>query len=282
MNTDTLKIFITVAQAGSISSAAQQLGYAQSNISTKVQQLEAALNTQLFHRTNRGIHLTATGQQLFDQAIQIVQLTEKAIADIQHPHEVRGQLRIGTLQTAASTFLPPILSAYHQHYADVNLTIQTGTTLANAQRVANYQLDGAIIGGQVSDHALTCLPLMQESLCLITANSTNTDITQQPMLVFPVGCAYRQTLTRWRDAQQLPIPQPIEFDYLNAIIASVSAGLGISILPQRVVQPYLDAGAIRAETLPDAFSTLPISFIYRTDAVMAPPLECFIKQIKSF
>ncbi|EIW12850.1 hypothetical protein KCA1_2554 [Lactiplantibacillus pentosus KCA1] len=46
-------------------------------------------------------------------------------------------------------------------------------------------------------------------------------------------------------------------------------------MSQRIAQPYLDTGAIRAETLP-------ISFIYRTDAVMAPPLECFIKQIKAF
>ncbi|MDO7796462.1 LysR substrate-binding domain-containing protein [Lactiplantibacillus plantarum] len=280
MNTETLTMFITVAQAGSISAAAVQLGYAQSNISTKIKQLENTLHTQLFYRNNRGIILTATGQQLLQQAIKIVQLTDKTIADIQHPNDVHGQLHIGTLQTAASTFLPQVLSRYHRQQTKVTLTIQTGTTLASTQSVLNYQLDGAIIGGQISTTDLTVMPLMQESLCLITANSSNIDIQHSPILVFPVGCAYRNTLERWLDSQKITLHQPIEFDYLNAMIASVSAGLGITILPKRVVQPYLEAGAISALALPEPFASLPISFIYRHDYIISRPLERFIAELK--
>ena len=282
MNTDTLKMFITIAQAGSISAAAQQLGYAQSNISTKLQQLERDLNTRLVYRNNRGIVLTATGQQLLQRAIQIVQLTDRTIADIQHPHDVQGKLRLGTLQTAASTFLPPILSHYHRHYPKVTLTIQTGTTLANTQAVLNYQIDGAIIGGTVNDDALISIPLMQEPLCLITANSPTADIQNSPLLVFPVGCAYRKTLERWLDSQQIVSHYPVEFDYLNAIIASVSAGLGMSILPIRVVQPYVDAGTLTAVTLPEPFATLPITFVYHKDAVMSAPLDQFITELQTY
>ena len=282
MNTDTLKMFITIAQAGSISAAAQQLGYAQSNISTKLQQLEQDLNTRLFYRNNRGIVLTATGQQLLQRASQIVQLTDRTITDIQHPNDVRGKLRLGTLQTAASTFLPPILSHYHQHYPKVTLTIQTGTTLANTQAVLNYQIDGAIIGGTVNDDTLISIPLMQEPLCLITATSSMADIHHTPILVFPVGCAYRKTLERWLDSQQITLHYPVEFDYLNAIIASVSAGLGMSILPTRVVQPYVDAGVLNAVTLPAPFATLPVTFIYRQDTVMSAPFDHFITAIRHY
>lgn len=281
MNTETLAMFITVAQVGSISAAAIQLGYAQSNISTKVKQLENDLNTQLFYRTNRGIILTATGQTLFKQAVKIVQLTNKTIADIQYPNDVHGQLKIGTLQTAATTFLPKVLSRYHRQHAEVALTLQTGTTLANTQRVLNYQLDGAIIAGKVSTPDVTSIPMMQESLCLITANLPDIDIQHSAILVFPTGCAYRKTLEHWLDTQQITIHQPIEFDYLNAIIASVSAGLGLTILPKRVVQPYVDTGAVRAVALPKPFATLPISFIYRHDYIFGRPFEHFISELKS-
>lgn len=282
MNTETLTMFITVAQAGSISAAATQLGYAQSNISTKIKQLEVSLNTQLFYRNNRGVILTATGQQLFKQAIKIVRLTDNITADIQHPNDIRGQIRIGTLQTAASTFLPQVLSHYHQQYAEVALTIQTGTTLASTQSVLNYQLDGAIIGGQISTTDLSVIPLMQESLCLITANVPNVDIQHSPILVFPVGCAYRKNLERWLDNQQITLQQPIEFDYLNAMIASVSAGLGITILPKRVVQPYVDTGAVSTVTLPKPFANLPVSFIYRHDYIIGQPLAQFIDELTNF
>ncbi|WP_246040180.1 MULTISPECIES: helix-turn-helix domain-containing protein [Bacillaceae] len=61
----TLKIFQTVAKLGSISQAARELQYAQSNIIMKMQQLEADFQAILFCRHNRGITLTAKGSMLF-------------------------------------------------------------------------------------------------------------------------------------------------------------------------------------------------------------------------
>jgi len=280
MNIDTLKMFIMITQKGSISAAANELGYAQSNISTKVHQLEDELNTQLFYRNNRGITLTESGQELLKQAIKIVGLTDQTISSIQHPKEVRGKLQIGSLQTAASTFLPEILSKYHDDNPNVELIIKTGTTSATTQMVLDYKLDGAIIGGKIIEDDLTSISLMNEELCLITAKSKQDNLQNSPLLVFPVGCAYRKTLESWLDSQQIMMHQSIEFNYLNAIIASVSAGLGISILPKRVVQPYVDSGSITTLELPEPFSTLPISFIYRKDHIISHSFESFIKNLK--
>lgn len=161
MNTDTLKMFIIISQRGSISQAAEELGYAQSNISTKVHQLEVELGTTLFYRNNRGITLTDSGKHLYKQAIKIVGLTEETINSFKHPDQINGELKIGTLQTAASSFLPKVLSTYHQKNPQVKLSIQTGTTLKSAEAVANYELDGAIIGGRISDPNLMAVPLMK-------------------------------------------------------------------------------------------------------------------------
>lgn len=280
MNIDALKMFITIVQQGSISKAAQQLGYAQSNISTKVQQLENELQTKLFYRSVHGVTLTDTGTELYRQAIKLVHLNEETINRIKHPHSISGTLKIGTLQTAASTFLPQLLANYHQKNPQVELSIATGTTATSTQRVLNYELDGAIIGGRINEKDLLSIPLMEEEVCLITSKDSQIDIKNDSLLVFPVGCAYRKILETWLDSQQIMIHHPIEFNYLNAIIASVSAGLGISVLPKQVAQPYLDSKVINAIPLPKEFSTLPVSFIYRKDRLIDQAFKTFLTEIK--
>jgi len=280
MNTETLKMFILISQKGSISAAADDLGYAQSNISTKVHQLETTLNTQLFYRTNHGITLTDSGKDFYKQAVRIVALTDEAINNLQNPHETQGKLHLGTLQTAASTFLPKVLANYHQENPNVELSIVTGTTMASATRVLNYELDGAIIGGTVSEKNLVSIPLKQEELCLITATTDKVDINNSSLLVFPVGCAYRKMLENWLDSQKIMIHHPIEFNYLNAIIASVSAGLGISVLPKQVALPFVQSKSIKMLELPARFATLPISFIYRKDYIVSRSFHKFIEIIK--
>lgn len=282
MNTDILKMFIIISQKGSISQAAEELGYAQSNISTKVHQLEADLGTKLFYRNNRGITLTDAGKQLYQQAIKIVRLTEETINSLKHPEQINGELKIGTLQTAASTFLPEVLSTYHQQNPQVKLSIQTGTTLKSAQAVLDYELDGAIIGGHVSDPDLVSVHLTNEELCLASSIDGEPDLNTTSLLVFPVGCGYRKTLESWLDSQKIMIHHPIEFNYLNAIIASVSAGLGISILPKKVADPFVKTGALKIQKLPDPYNNLPVSFIHRKDHVVTRSYENFLNTLTDF
>jgi len=282
MNIEALKMFVIIVQEGSISKAAQKMGYAQSNISTKVHNLELDLNRQLFYRNARGVTLTEAGNELYQQAIKIIQLNIETINKIKHPESATGNLKIGTLQTAASTFLPKILSNYHRNNQAVELSIETGTTLASYQKVLNYQLDGAIIGGRIDESDLCSIPLMSEKLYLVTAKENKTNIEKDSLLVFPAGCAYRKTLESWLDSQQIMIHHPIEFNYLNAIVASVSAGLGISVLPESIAQPFVDSNVIEKVALPSNFSSLPISFIYRKDYVIGTAFEKFIEEIKLF
>lgn len=282
MNTNTLKMFITIAQTGSITAAAKNLGYAQSNISAKLHQLEADLDVQLVHRNNRGITLTSAGRKLLQQAVQIVSLTEQTVADLQHPQTVQGQLHLGALQTAATSFLPELLAAYHTAYPNVQLVVTTGTTAASLAKIRDYELAGAIVAGTFDQTNLTVIPLAKEKLCLISAPGDDDQLLRKPLLVFPEGCAYRQTLMGWLSSEQMMLRQAIEFDNLTAMIANVSAGLGISLLPRRVVQSYFTTGALTELALPAAFATVPLAFVYRQDTLVDPALAQFITQLRAF
>ena len=88
MDLHTLKIFQTVAKLGSISQAARELQYAQSNITMKIQQLETELQTTLFYRHNRGTALTAKGSMLLtytEKIIDLIEETKNVMIDDQTP-----------------------------------------------------------------------------------------------------------------------------------------------------------------------------------------------------
>lgn len=268
MNIETFKMIIAIVQTGTFSGAGEQLGYAQSNISARVHQLEDSLQTPIFYRTNRGVVLTSAGQSFYQRAIRIVDLTEDTIHFMKSPDIVNGDLRIGTLQPASTTYLPSILTKYHQAFPKVKLTIETGNTNENLERVLDYRLSGAVIGGEVDDPALCKIPLATEELCLISANDERPDLKTASLLVFPQGCVYRKTLETWLSYRRVTVQRPIEFNYLNAILASVSAGLGISVVPKAVAQPFVDSHAMSMTSLPKQFATIPLSFIYRKDHVI--------------
>lgn len=125
MDLQALKIFRIVAEKGSISQAARELNYAQSNISTKIQQLEAHLQTSLFYRHNRGITLTVKGQILLAYTEKIFHLIDETIKVMKDDSIPKGPLCIGSMETTAAVYLPQLLSKYHNDYPNVDLSLKT-------------------------------------------------------------------------------------------------------------------------------------------------------------
>ncbi|MPQ34135.1 LysR family transcriptional regulator [Clostridium estertheticum] len=78
MEINDLVIFTKVAEVGSISKAAEQLGYVQPNITGRLKILESELKKPLFRRTNKGVDLLHAGEILFDYATKILNLMDES------------------------------------------------------------------------------------------------------------------------------------------------------------------------------------------------------------
>lgn len=280
MNIETFKMIIAIVQTGSISGAAEQLGFAQSNISARLHQLETELDTAIFYRTNRGVILTESGTIFYKRAVEIVNLTEDTVNQLKHPKIIEGDLKIGTLQSASTTYLPPILTQYHHKFPKVRLTIETGNPLENIQQVLHYELNGAVIGENIDMTDLNSIPLATEEVCLVSASPDVPDIEHTPFLVFQAGCIYREVVENWLSSQNLTMHHPIEFNYLDAIMASACAGLGIGVVPKKIAEPFAANNLIYINELPKEFSSIQLSFIYRKDYVINKPFEEFINVLK--
>ncbi|MDN6716891.1 MAG: LysR family transcriptional regulator, partial [Lacticaseibacillus paracasei] len=95
MELRTLRYLVAIADAGTITAAANAIHISQPALSRQMQELETELGTKLFNRKSRAISLTANGTYLVNRARQILTLTDAAVADIVDDHAVSGTLAIG-------------------------------------------------------------------------------------------------------------------------------------------------------------------------------------------
>ena len=82
MDLQTIRFFVEAAETGSFSAAAESLQYAQSNLSTRMKQLESELGETLFYRDKRGVSLTSKGSTFYEYAKKILQLSDEAVVEI--------------------------------------------------------------------------------------------------------------------------------------------------------------------------------------------------------
>lgn len=277
-----LEIFQKVAEKGTISAAARTLNYVQSNVSARIQKLEAELNTPLFNRHNRGMTLTPEGKKLLVYSEKILSLANEMKKVIQSREEPAGKLEIGTVETVIQ--LPYILSAYNKKYENVDLSLFSGVTEKLQDEVLNHKLDGAFVTETELHPDLVAHNVFKEELVLIS-NMKETSLAQlknEPFLCFSEGCGYRARLERWYKDQNITPQKVMEFGTLETILSSVSVGLGVTFVPKSAVIHLEERGLIQCHTLPQKYSEINTIFIRRSNSYLTSTIKMFIKTIEEF
>lgn len=286
MDLQALRYFRVVAKEGSFSQAAQKLNYAQSNLSTKIRQLEQEFQTPLFYRHAYGVRLTEKGETLLAYTDRLFQLVAEVENVMKDDGAARGSLRIGTMESASVTFMPELLAKYHHQYPDVSLSVQTGVSAESIRQVLDYDLDGALVAGAVNHAELSGCVVRREKLSLFSTAELDigtpvAELLSQPLLVLPYGCSYRWILEQWLHEENIVPAKLMEFDSLGAILASVSAGLGVTLFPETLVSFYAAGKTLVSHEVPAAFAQAEISFVWRRDRVMDSTLQSFISLVRA-
>lgn len=276
-----LEIFQKVAEVGTITGAARELKYVQSNITARIQKLENEMNTMLFNRHNRGMTLTPEGKKLLVYSEKILSLTNEMTKVIQSKDEPAGKLEIGTVETVIQ--LPHILSIYNKKYEEVDLSLVSGVTNQLQEKVLNHKLDGAFVTETTLHPDIVAHEVFNEELVLISDTTTTTleELKTKPFLCFSKGCGYRARLERWYKDENVDVQKTMEFGTLETILSSVMVGLGVTFVPKSTVSRLLKKGLIQCHTLPEEYSKINTIFIRRADAYLTSTLEKFIETIES-
>jgi DNA-binding transcriptional LysR family regulator len=255
---DSLEIFCAVVHEGGIVRAAEKLHRVQSNVTTRIKQLETRLGVVLFERRGRSLILTDAGQTFFKHAERLLTLA----ADIEYAMKntwIHGPIRLGTMESTLITRLLPKLTEFHDLYPDIQLKVTSGATDDLVRQVRDHRLDAAFVGDPCSITDLESQNLFHEDLVLITQQDhplvkTATDLTQSSILAFEEGCAYRKILEEWFADHSATIEKVVEINSYQSMIAWVAAGSGCGIVPEAVLETMTASKDVRAHKLPKRFS----------------------------
>ena len=277
MNHSTLEIFIQVAETQSVTQAAKRLGRAQSNITTRIQQLEEELAVELFVRGNKKMVLSPAGVQFLSYARRILSLAEEAKQAL-HPTTPGGSLRLGAMEATAASRLPPLLTRFQQQCPQVDITLITQPTSQLTEGVLTAALDAALVclppgadGQPASPDELAFTPVFYETLMLVRPQ------TPGPLrfAAFASGCSYRALGERWLAEQQAAV-EVHEVNSYHSMLACVASGRYACLLPQSVLSLMTLPENCLSEPLCEATTQL----IWRS-GLSAPALSEWRKLLQS-
>lgn len=282
MDAAALRVFEAVARWGGMNRAAAELHTVQSNVTARIRLLEAELGAPLFRRHARGVTLTAAGQRLLPHAVRVRRALEEARLAVDDDGTPKGPLAVGSLETTAALRLSPVLSAFVAAHPGVDLVLRTGTTAELVEEVVQHRLEGAFVCGPVDHPALEAEIVFHEELVLVTARSVRgaaalTARGEVKIVVLRAGCSYRQRLESILAGRGVVGVRRLEFGTLDAIVACVAAGLGVTLLPRSVVAAAGRAGRVALHALPPTEARVETLFVRRRDALPSSALAAFLR-----
>lgn len=228
---DLLKTFLAVIDTGGFTKASQIVHRTQSAISMQIKRLEDAIGQPLFERIGRSFKLTSEGEALVPYARRLLKLHEETVAAMAKP-EIVGTVRIGIIDDYALRFLPNILSRFAAAYPSVQVTVRCEPTSLLVPALAKGELDLALVNGTDKDGEI----IMHDPAVWVTSAKHLTHEEEPlPLAVFHAECVFRKWSMEALDSVNRAYRVAYQSPSVAGIIATVSAGLAVSILLASVV-----------------------------------------------
>jgi DNA-binding transcriptional LysR family regulator len=281
MDASDLRIFEAVARFGGMNRAAEALNTVQSNVTARIRALEEDLGQPLFDRHARGVTLTAAGQRLLPHARRVQQALEDARRAVADDGTPQGTLTLGALETTTAVRLSPLLVDFAARWPAVDLVLRTGTTAELIDRTLSGEVEGAFVAGPVRHTALETAVAYREELVLLAepgARSIDAVLARKDLkiVVLRAGCSYRQRLEAVLAARGVVGLRLLEFGTIDAILACVAAGVGVTLLPRALAESAGRAGRFSLHSLPRTEAVVDTLFVRRTDTHRSSALVAFL------
>lgn len=280
MDPTALNTFAAVARRGSVSAAALELHTVQSNVTARLKQLEADLGVALFLRHSRGMVLTEAGTRLLVYAQRLSALADEAKSAVRDDGQVRGRLRLGSMETTAAVRLPSVLGRFHRAHPEVQLEVRTGPTAELLEHVLAHRLDVALVAGPVDHPDLLAEPVYREELVLVSASDAaepGEQLRQGGLtaIVFRQGCSYRQRLEAYFASRGWLPFRRLEFGTLEGVLGCVGAGVGVTVLPRSAIEGYRGRDDLVLQALGARPAWVETLLVRRRDAHVGATLRSF-------
>lgn len=239
LNWDDVRIFLTLARAGSLSTAARSLQVEHTTVARRIDQLEQALGMRLFDRLPRGWMLTSEGEQLSLRAGQMEEQALEFMREAAGGAPLSGTVRMSVLPSLGQHFLLPRLCAMHECWSSVTLELVVETRLVALSR---READLALRMGRPRDAGLAArlLGSMHYGLYARAGYAAAREPAQWRFIGYDETMAHAPE-QQWLDRYRGQRGYAFRANTLSLQRDAARAGLGLAVLPHFMgrADPYL-------------------------------------------
>ncbi len=286
-----MTIFRTVCEAEYNSTkAAERLHMTQPAVSLAIKELEEYYGVRLFDRIGRRLKITDAGRHFLRYAIHISDL----FADMEtglRDWDSKGILRIGASITIGSQFLPRYVKAFSEICPgiDVRVTVEQSDRLE--QKLLANELDCALIEGVAHDPNIISQAYMEDRLIVVCSTQkgwtqgqiiSKEEFMNQRFLLREKGSGTRDVFDRVVAQAGMHITPAWEAMSTTALVNAAINGLGIAVLPYRMILPALHRGLIYTVSVENMEFRRNYNIIYHKDKFLTPSARKFIVLCKDY
>ncbi|HEX6594063.1 MAG TPA: LysR family transcriptional regulator [Bacillota bacterium] len=251
-----IKYFIEVARREHMTEAAQALHVAQSAVSRQIFNLEEELGVDLFIREGRNVRLTPIGRVFLkhmEKAMRVIDHATRVLEEYTDPD--RGTIHIGFTSSLASYILPTAISQFRDEYPDVKFQLHHGSSNELEEAVIKGDMNMALVGpvpmevkklqGSIlfTENIVALLPADHP---LSQSHSIRLrDLQNESFILFPTGFVLRNMILTM--CQQVGFEPTVAFEGedVDTIKGLVSAGLGVSLIPESTLVDNIPRGTVK-------------------------------------
>ena len=290
MQLRNLITFIHVAELGSFTKAAEQLGYSQSTISFQIKQLEEELDCLLFERINHTITLTERGQELVSYAHQIRDLTDEFKEKPSKGDQLSGHIHIVTPDSICEEMVTSRYFDFHSKYPLISIRFSTADTSAMFEMLDRNEAD-LIITLDCHAYHKDYVIAKEEPLSMHFVTNSHSkfagqkqlsmrDIADEPFVLTEYGQGYRRAFDSELAKRSIDITPVLEIGRTDMIASVLANSDMISYLPDFVTKPLVDAGVLCYLDVCDMNIEIWKQLIYHKNKWLSKSLKALIAYIK--
>lgn len=284
-----LKILVAVFQRSSVTQAARQLHLAQPSVSLAIKELEEYYGIRLFDRIGRRIYPTEAGRSFYGYALHILSLFEE-LENRMRNWDALGILRVGASVTIGVYLLPALVKQYQQAFPRLRVEVVVGNSGEIEQQILANRIDLGLVETQPDPDSICAEPFMRDSFCAILPPGhplagqeavTLRQLAGYPFLMREPGSAGRQLLDACLSIRQLSVRPAWESASTQALVRAVAAGLGVAVLPARLVERDAREGLVRRLPLREPMER-ELNLIYHRSKLLTPNMQAFRELCQQF
>ena len=290
MQLRNLITFIHVAELGSFTKAAEQLGYSQSTISFQIKQLEEELDCLLFERINHAITLTERGHELVSYAHQVRALTDEFKEKPTKSDQLSGHIHIVTPDSICEEMVNAHYFDFHSKYPLISVRFSTADTSAMFEMLDRNEAD-LIITLDCHSYHKDYIIAKEEQLPIHFVTNANSkfagqkglsiqDIAKEPFVLTEYGQGYRRAFDSELAKRSIDITPVLEIGRTDMIASVLTKSNMISFLPDFVTKELVDAGKLCYLDVCDMNIEIWKQLIYHKNKWLSKSLKALIGYIQ--